>query len=162
MQHTTLLYLIKEKDGKISEICLAMKKRSFGVGRWNGVGGKVDIGETLSDAVVRETIEEINVTPRNFSKKAELVFIFPHQLEWNQIVNVYFCVEWEGEPTESEEMKPEWFSVMNLPYKNMWPDDPFWLPHLINGKILKGNFILSENDTALEHSIEEVDEVAFI
>ncbi len=41
MRDCTLLFLIKKNDGVITDVCLAMKKRGFGAGRWNGVGGKV-------------------------------------------------------------------------------------------------------------------------
>jgi hypothetical protein len=47
MRNATLLFLIKKSGDQISEICLAMKKRGFGVGRWNGAGGKVSQGETI-------------------------------------------------------------------------------------------------------------------
>ena len=36
-----------------SRILLGMKKRGFGVGRWNGFGGKVDGGETVEEAAKR-------------------------------------------------------------------------------------------------------------
>jgi len=35
------------------EILLGYKKRGFGVGKWNGFGGKVEIGETIHDAAKR-------------------------------------------------------------------------------------------------------------
>ncbi len=46
------------RDG---EILLAMKKRGFGVGKWNGAGGKVTDGETVEAAAIREFQEEIGV-----------------------------------------------------------------------------------------------------
>ena len=36
-----------------SRILLGMKKRGFGVGRWNGFGGKVDPGESIEAAAKR-------------------------------------------------------------------------------------------------------------
>ncbi len=156
MQNTTLLYLIK-KDGKaISEVCLAMKKRSFGIGKWNGVGGKLELGESLEEALLRETKEEIGITPKEFSKRAELGFIFSHKPEWNQIVNVYFCDKWEGEPAETEEMMPRWFSVGGLPVGQMWPSDSLWLGRLIEGEFLKGEFVLQEDDSVVQHNLESV------
>ncbi len=157
MQNTTLLYLIKKEGEVISEVCLAMKKRSFGVGKWNGVGGKLEAGETLEEGVIRETKEEISITPKILIKKAELGFKFPHKPEWDQLVNVYFCDEWEGEPSESEEMIPKWFSINDMPLSQMWPSDALWLLDLIAGKKLKGNFSLGSSDQVLEHSLE-VDE----
>lgn len=145
MRDTTLLFLVKQQGGKITEICLAMKKRGFGAGRYNGVGGKLDEGEQIIDAAKRETLEEIGVRVGELDKKAELTFFTPHKPEWNQLVHVYFVREWEGEPIESEEMRPEWFKIEDIPYQNMWPDDAFWLPEVLNEKIVTGTFTFSED-----------------
>jgi len=40
LRNATLVFLIKKSQGKITDICLAMKKRGFGMNRWNGVGEK--------------------------------------------------------------------------------------------------------------------------
>ena len=157
MRNTTLLFLIKKKDDGISHICLAMKKRSFGAGRWNGTGGKLNEGESVEDAVVRETEEEIGVLAGDFKKIAELSFIFPHESSWDQTTHVYFCEDWEGEPIETEEMNPKWFSVDDLPFSQMWPDDVFWLPRAIKGDLVRGSFTFGENDVVLEKMVEAVD-----
>jgi 8-oxo-dGTP diphosphatase/2-hydroxy-dATP diphosphatase len=39
-------------------ILLGMKKRGFGMGKWNGFGGKVEPAETVEDAALRELEEE--------------------------------------------------------------------------------------------------------
>ena len=64
LRNSTLVFLIKKNNGSITDICLAMKKRGFGKGRWNGVGGKVEAGETIEAAAMREAREEIGVTDR--------------------------------------------------------------------------------------------------
>ena len=65
----TLLFLRRN-----DEILLAMKKRSFGKGNWNGVGGKLDTGETIKQAMIRETEEEIGVTPTAYKQMAQIAF----------------------------------------------------------------------------------------
>lgn len=35
------------------EVLLGLKKRGFGLGKWNGFGGKVEIGETITDSAIR-------------------------------------------------------------------------------------------------------------
>ncbi|MFA6919339.1 MAG: hypothetical protein WC244_04525 [Patescibacteria group bacterium] len=40
LRDSTLVFLIKKSQEKVTEICLAMKKRGFGMNRWNGVGGQ--------------------------------------------------------------------------------------------------------------------------
>ena len=156
MQNTTLLFLIKKTGDKISHVCLAMKKRRFGAGRWNGTGGKVEGSESVEDAVMRETQEEIGVVVKNFKKIAELNFTFPHKKEWNQVTHVYFCEEWEGEPIETEEMNPKWFEVDTLPFPQMWPDDIFWLPEVLRGRLVKGTFVFGEGDAVKEHKVEKI------
>jgi 8-oxo-dGTP pyrophosphatase MutT (NUDIX family) len=58
MKHVTIMFLRRE-----GELLLAMKKRGFGQGKWNGAGGKAEPGETPLQAAIRETEEEIGVTP---------------------------------------------------------------------------------------------------
>ncbi|MES3030821.1 MAG: 8-oxo-dGTP diphosphatase [Patescibacteria group bacterium] len=157
MKPTTLVFLVKRQGDAISEICLAMKKRGFGKGRWNGVGGKVLDEEEIEHAARRETQEEIGVTIDKVHKIAELSFEFPHNQEWSQTVHTYFAYEWEGEPTESEEMRPEWFNVADIPYASMWPDDIFWLPKVLAGEKIKASFTFAPGDIVLKHDIKTVE-----
>lgn len=156
MKNATLLFLVKKSEGRITDICLAMKKRGFGAGRWNGAGGKVKEGESIEEAVLRETEEEICVKAKNISKVAELFFTFSHNHPWDQVVHAYFCLEWEGEPKESEEMRPEWFKVGDIPFASMWPDDIFWLPKVISGNLVKANFSFGEGDIIESQKVEVV------
>jgi mutator protein MutT len=154
IQKATLVFLIKEGQGQIDNVCLAMKKRGFGKGRWNGTGGKVEPKEKIKEAAIRETEEEIGVRVKNLKKRAKLSFNFPQNPEWNQKVYVYLCKDWQGEPKETEEMKPNWFKPNKLPFENMWPDDPFWLPEVIKGNLVKGSFKFGENDQILEKNVK--------
>jgi 8-oxo-dGTP pyrophosphatase MutT (NUDIX family) len=154
LREVTLCFLVR-KD----EILLAMKKRGFGKGRWNGVGGKLDADESVEAATIRETLEEIGVTPTKLEKVAELTFLFPTlpaDKNFNQFCHVFFAHSWEGEPTESEEMAPAWYPKNALPYANMWPDDELWLEQVLAGKKLVGEFSFGDNDSVLAHNISYV------
>ena len=147
------MFLIKKSEDQIVDLCLAMKKRGFGVNRWNGVGGKVEENETIKEAAIRETKEEIGVDLKDIKKVAELSFFFPHNSSWDQLVHVYFSENWDNEPIETEEMNPRWFSSTKIPFKEMWPDDIHWLPKVIEGKPLKAMFEFGENDVVLKKSV---------
>lgn len=154
MKQLTLLFLLR--DG---EVLLAMKKRGFGAGRWNGVGGKLDEGETVQQALVRETQEEIEVTPIEYEKVARIIFHEQHEGTKNTLeVHVFTCDKWDGEPVETEEMAPQWFAIDKIPYDDMWPDDPYWLPQVLAGEKLQCEFELGEDDKIMSKSVEVVAE----
>ena len=90
LKQVTLCLLVKD-----DEILLAMKKRGFGKGRWNGVGGKPEQGETIEEALLRETQEEIEVTPTSYHQVATLDFYFPSQLDIDVQVHVFLVDESE-------------------------------------------------------------------
>lgn len=153
MKQATLLFLLKD-----DQILLAMKKRDFGKDLWNGVGGKLKGEETKEEAIVRETKEEIGVTidPTNLFHHGDLAFEFPTKPEWGMNVSVFSIKTWTGEPTESEEMKPEWFPVTKLPYDQMWWDDKIWLPKLIEGKKFSGKFVFGDDEkTVISQEFKE-------
>lgn len=118
---------------------LGMKKRGFGMGRWNGFGGKVSTGETVEEAAVRELGEEVGIIPTDFKKAGILEFSFESEKDTLE-VHIYRVNHFEGTPEETEEMKPAWFSVGDIPLKQMWSDDEFWFPYLLSGSLFKGSF----------------------
>lgn len=144
-KQATLCFLLND-----NKILLAMKKRGFGQGRFNGVGGKPNPGEDILNTAIRETQEEIGVLVKNLKQLATLDFYFQANPDWNQQVLVYTTNDWEGEPVETEEMKPQWFDLDKIPYDSMWPDDKYWLPLVIENKFTKAEFLFGENDTILD------------
>lgn len=149
----TLCILIKVDEKGERQIGLAMKKRGFGAGRWNGMGGKVKEGETIEQAMIRETQEEVGVKVLDYQKVAHLHFYFSHEPTWNQSMHVYVATKWFGEPSESEEMKPAWFKINEIPYKEMWPDDIYWLPHVLEAKFVEASFTFAPGDKVLSKEV---------
>ncbi len=148
----TLLYLIRG-----DEVLLALKKRGFGEGRWNGVGGKLEPGESIEQALVRECQEEIGVTPTMFEKIGEMLYDEIHN-DTRKLMNlhIYFATEWEGNEVESEEMRPQWFKKTEIPYKDMWPADQQWLSRALRGEKLKGKFVLDDSDQVVSQELHKV------
>lgn len=155
MNTKTLSLLFLRKD---DQVLLAMKKRGFGEGRWNGVGGKVEEGETIEQAMIRESHEEIGITPVDYEKVADIRFDEFFKGEPTLMhVHIFTATKWEGEPVESEEMAPKWFNESEVPYDAMWADDPYWLPQVLEGKKISADFKLDESDAIISHDIKEVE-----
>lgn len=144
----SLCFLVKN-----NQVLLAIKKRGFGIGKYNGVGGKKNPDETIKETAKRETFEEIGVVVKKLKQVAVLNFYFLHNLNWGQRVTVFLIKDWKGEPVESEEMAPKWFHQSRIPFAKMWPDDEYWLPLILSGKKVKGKFIFGENETILDYKV---------
>jgi mutator protein MutT len=149
---TTLLFL--RENGKV---LLAEKKRGFGEGKFNGIGGKLEVGETAEQAMIRETQEEIGVTPTEYEKVATIDFDeFVKGVRANVHMNVYVASDWRGQPTETDEMRPQWFDENDLPYAKMFADDKYWLPLVLAGQKITAKFHFDENWNLLSHEVKEV------
>ena len=139
------------------EILLAMKKRGFGQGLWNGAGGKIEPGESIEQGMIREAQEEIGVTPIRFRKVAINYFHTDEgEQPWGNLGHTFLCDQWRGEPCETDEMAPRWFKLSDIPYDRMWEDDYLWLPLILKGKLLRTEFTFDVRDHLLSAHIDIV------
>ena len=152
----TLCIPIKENG-----VLLGLKKRGFGSGRWNGFGGKVEEGETIEQATLRELDEEVGIKDGELIKSGILEFSFEND---DKILQVHFfkLINFSDSPIETEEMRPQWFSFNEIPFSQMWPDDEYWLPLLLSDKLFEGEFLFDRPSDAehsskiISHKLDEV------
>ena len=146
MKTLTLALLFRD-----DKILLAMKKRKFGVGKWNGYGGKLEEGETPIDGIVREVKEESNLDiPQELCKElGHMDFYFDDKAEWDQRVIIYRVDDFVGEPEETEEMMPKWFQISEIPWDEMWKGDDQWISYVIENKNFSGTVHFSESGEKL-------------
>jgi len=135
--HATLMFVIK--DGRI---LLIEKKRGLGAGKINGPGGKIEPGETPLEAAIRETQEELHVTPHAPRKLGELMFSMSDSPDI--MCHVYRADDFTGTPTETDEAVPAWTALEEIPYHNMWEDDRHWLPLVISEQTFRGRFVFAD------------------
>lgn len=139
-----------------NRLLLGFKKRGFGQGRWNGFGGKPHDGESIEEAAKREMEEEVGIIPADIKKRGVLTFEFADQPKMILEVHIFSATKFSGQPIETDEMKPQWFAIDQIPYSEMWPDDTYWLPLFLAGKNFKGSFYFRDYDTLLSHQVEEI------
>lgn len=143
----TLMFILQNE-----QMLLIHKKRGFGAGYYNAPGGRLEAGETWMECAVRETQEELCITPLDPVHAGTLMFQFidGHSIHGE----VFTATQFEGVPTETDEAVPIWFSIHELPWHNMWEDDPVWYPKMIAGEKFVGRFTFDDK-TMLDHEILE-------
>ena len=133
-ERATLLFVLR--DG---QALLIHKKRGLGAGKINAPGGRLENGETPLAAAIRETQEEICVTPSGVQPAGELMFQFVDGFSIHGYV--FTATGFEGEPRETDEAIPIWTPTDALPYHRMWADDRVWMPLLLQGRRFVGRFL---------------------
>lgn len=106
---------------------------NIGEGKLTGPGGKLKLGETPFDCVLREVEEEVGVKPDPRFVKKCAVITFHSGGEADYEVHAYRIPRFTGEPRETREMKPSWHYIENLPFGQMFESDRRWFPLLIKG-----------------------------
>lgn len=157
MSSKKLYTLVFPRKG--TQILLGMKKYGFGKGKWNGFGGKVEPEETIKQAAIRETNEESGIIVQennlNFVGNLEIHFQSGAQTQI-MVIKVYNTSVFEGNPTETNEMKPKWFNVATIPFKDMWPDNKHWFPHLLKGNTFTGTFWFQGLDNIIRQEVRQI------
>lgn len=155
MRQTTLLLLVKGTPK--THVLLGYKKTGFGKGKFTGIGGKVEKNETVREAAIREMFEEtqISVEEAHLTPTGTISFRFPAKTEWDLNIHVFLAQKWSGSPIESEEIRPQWFHIKNLPFQNMWDDAKYWYPKVLAGAQIDAHFVFkSDNETVAKHQIQ--------
>lgn len=156
-----------------NEVLLGLKKKGLGAGKWNGFGGKVEIGESIEAAARRELEEEagllatavdasgiVHVTYLDTQELASGLSLAHKKLSSAVEIHVFRVNEWENSPMETLEMTPRWFPANKVPYDNMWLDDRYWLPLVLEGKYFEMHCTFRDQDTLLSYTLQELQPAA--
>lgn len=144
-ESTTLMFVIRD-----DKVLLIHKKRGLGAGKINGPGGRIETNETPQECAIRETIEELCITPLHVKAAGQLFF---HAEDMPRIhAFIYTATDYTGTPTETDEAIPIWYSKDDIPYDDMWEDDRYWLPQVLTHKVVEGWFTFVE-ETVLDHKV---------
>lgn len=127
MKNTTLCYI--EKDRKYLMLLRNKKQVDENKGKWIGVGGHFEEGESPEECLLREVTEETGLTLTSFQFRGIVTFISD---EWGtEYMHLFTATEFFGELKECNEGKLCWIDkseVMNL---NLWEGDRVFLKLLL-------------------------------
>lgn len=127
MKLATLCYL--RQNGKTLMVHRVKKENDIHQGKWNGLGGKFEPGETPEECAQREVQEESGLVVRSLTWKGLLTFpVFKDEEDWYAFV--YVSTDFAGEMVDSPEGDLSWIEDRELLSLNLWEGDRIFLPWL--------------------------------
>ena len=132
----TLCYI--KHDGCTLMIHRNKKANDIHEGKWNGLGGKFERGETPEECAVREVYEESGLSIRD--PKLCGLLMFPNFKGNDWYVFVFTATEFDGELIDSSEGSLEWISDENILELNLWESDHIFMPWMQEGKFFSAKF----------------------
>ena len=139
MKLATLCYVMDKSTDSTLMIFRNKKKNDYHQGKWNGLGGKFNPGESPEECAIREIEEESGLKVGAVKMKGFITFpLFDGKDDW--YVFVFTADEFDGRQIDSPEGKLEWISNEKLAEINLWEGDKVFIPWLFEDKFFSGKF----------------------
>ncbi len=150
MQLATLCYVInKDKTLMLHRI---KKKNDVHEGKWNGLGGKFESGETPQECAIREVKEESGLLIKDPMMHGFITFpMFDGKKDW--YVFLFTANKFTGHLSDSHEGKLEWIDNNKLLDLNLWEGDRIFIPWLLQEKFFSAKFVYN-NGKLKSHTVD--------
>jgi 8-oxo-dGTP diphosphatase len=149
MKLATLCYL--RRDGHTLMLHRVKKANDMHQGKWNGLGGKLEAGESPEECAIREIREEAGLQVNALAFKGVLTFpAFDDFEDWYCFV--FLVDDFSGDLIDSTEGHLRWIRNDELLSLNLWEGDRIFIPWLDRPGLFSGKFIYA-NQQLVEHSV---------
>ena len=139
MKLATLCYVINKKNNSTLMIHRVKKENDYHHGKWNGLGGKFEPGESPEECAIREIKEESGLTVKDIVMKGLITFpMFDGKEDW--YVFLFVTDNFEGELIDSNEGNLAWIPNEKLTEINLWEGDKIFIPWLFQDKFFSAKF----------------------
>jgi 8-oxo-dGTP diphosphatase len=151
MKLATLCYVIDKSQNKTLMIHRVKKENDYHEGKWNGLGGKLEFGESPEDCVIREIKEEAGLIIKNPRMHGFITFPnFDEVDDW--YVFIFTASDFKGNLIDSPEGNLNWVPNDDLTSLNLWDGDRIFLEWLYQDRFFSAKFIY-ENGKYKNHSV---------
>ena len=152
MKLATLCYVIDKKKNSTLMIYRNKKLNDYHEGKWNGLGGKFEPGESPEECAAREIEEESGLRVTSVRMRGFITFpLFDGIDDW--YVFLFTATEFRGELIDSAEGDLEWIPNDKLTKINLWDGDKIFIPWLFEDKFFSAKFNY-KNGIFVDYSVE--------
>jgi 8-oxo-dGTP diphosphatase len=139
MKLATLCYVMDKQNNSTLMIYRDKKENDYHKGKWNGLGGKFDPGETPEECAIREIEEESGLRVKSVKMRGFITFpLFDGKEDW--YVFLFTADEFEGKLIDSPEGHLAWILNNKLTEINLWDGDKIFIPWLFGDKFFSAKF----------------------
>ncbi len=128
MKNTSLCYI--EKDGAYLMLHRVKKESDENAGKWIGIGGRFEEGESPEECCAREIFEETSLTARRLVFRGVVTFVSDEY--GTEYMHLFTCPEFSGEVSECDEGVLQWIPKKDVPALDLWDGDRIFLKLLDN------------------------------
>lgn len=152
MIQSTLCYI--ERDNKTLMMHRVKKENDMHEGKYNGVGGKLEAGETPQECAIREIYEETGLSVKDPDFKGMITFpkLGKKQEDW--VVYIFRVINFSGELIDCNEGNLEWIETDKLMDLNLWEGDRIFIPWLQKDAFFSGKFEYGSDETLSAWSVD--------
>lgn len=129
MQNVVLAYI--EKDEKYLMLLRNKRKVDMNKGKYVGIGGHIEAGETKEEAMIREIKEETNLNVLHYTYRG-LIYFNNGNIEDEMNMYLFIVDDFNGELKECDEGSLYWVNKRDIFNLNLWEGDKYFLEPLMN------------------------------
>ena len=132
VNESSCVYLIQ--DGRWLMLLRNRKEHDINDGKWIGIGGKKEPGETMEQCAIRETFEETGLMMHSLTMAGQVHF----QQEGidDEIITVFTSQDFSGVMHACDEGTLSWIMEKDVLSLSLWPGDRIFLTQMMEGKDL--------------------------
>lgn len=151
MKLTTLCYI--EADDAYLMLHRVKKKNDVNEGKWIGVGGKFEAGESPDDCLLREVREETGLVLTRWQHRGIITFIYnDHEAEY---MHLFTADGFEGTlTTDCREGDLRWVKKADLSALTLWRGDRIFLRLLAEDHPYFSLKLVYQGDDLLEAQLD--------
>ena len=139
----TLCYV--QRPGQTLMLHRVKRENDYHQGKWNGLGGKFEPGESPEECVVREVYEESGLLCRDPLLRGQITFPnFDGESDW--YVWLFVAPHWKGKLIDSPEGRLAWIDNEQLPALNLWPGDRLFIPWIFEERFFSAKFLYQDGE----------------
>lgn len=138
---TVLGYVTSPQRSRVLLVHRVARDDDEQLGKYNGLGGKVERGEDVAAAMRRELLEEAGIAPVDLELRGTLSWL---NFNGRDVFGFVFLAVWDGPvPENNEEGTLAWHEVESMLELPMWEGDKHFLPLVFDHNVAQFHGVMT-------------------